>query len=92
MKFYCNLPQTEINFYNKRKKRVTVKFHQGFFETEDAETIEFLSGYQSQGVLVSKADEGEPEIDYTPVFPDDETGADEPKPGVRIKSTATGKK
>jgi len=72
-KFYCNLPQTEINFWTLDRKRITVKFHQNYFETDDAETIAFLSGYANQGVMVHEVKENEePEIDYTPVFKDDD--------------------
>ncbi len=91
MKLFCNLPQTEINFRNSKNERITVKFHAGIFETEDEETINFLSGYQNQGVMVSitggevdvpmEPVVEEDKIDYTPVFPDDE-----PEPITKTKS------
>ena len=81
MKFHCNLAQTEVNFTNEDGKRKTVKFHQHYFETEDKETIEFLSKYQSQGVMVSIA--GEQPIVETP------QEEEAPEPIVHIKSTAS---
>lgn len=84
-RFHCNLAQTEINFTNSEGKRITVKFHFNYFETDDKETIAFLSKYQSQGVLVS--------IAGTQPIVEEHIEEEQPEPIVRIKSTAsTGKR
>ena len=82
MKFFCNLPQTEINFKDSTGARHKARFHQHYFETDNEEFALFLGDFQDQGVLVSLVNtEGADKIDYTPVFPDDE-----PEPITKTKS------
>jgi len=77
--FICNLACPEVNLTTKNGKRIKVKFHQHQFETDNAETIKLLTGYESQGIMVSVRLPEEGDVENKETIEDKGKGKDKDK-------------